>query len=83
MIFLLRLLLKVTEITAKHQKWPKISKKQFFFKAPADGRSPLQELEVGPRRAVPSIPSVPSILLNQTIKNKPLKTLLVSFIKNL
>ena len=53
---LLRLLLKVTEVTTEHQKWPKIStnivKSPFFCpkgkKAPAEGQSPPQELEVSP-----------------------------------
>ena len=43
---LLRLLLKVTEVTTEHQKWPEISKKKAFFypkgkKAPSEalGRS--------------------------------------------
>ena len=52
---LLRLLLNVTTVTTGHQKLPKIGKKSFFFlpqgqkKASAKGRSPPQELEVGPR----------------------------------
>ena len=54
---LLRLLLKVTEVTTEHQKWPKISENsiksptfaQRAKKAPALGRSPPQELEVSPR----------------------------------
>ena len=54
----LRLLLKVTEVTTDHQKWPKFGKKQtqkdIFLpegqkKASAEGRSPPQELEEGPR----------------------------------
>ena len=52
-----RLLLKVTEVTTEHQKWPKIGQNsiiRFFLperqKQPsAEGRSPPQELEVGPR----------------------------------
>ena len=54
---LLRLLLKVTKVTIGHQKLPKMgqnSKISTFFarrakKASAEGRSPPQELEVGPR----------------------------------
>ena len=54
---LLRLLLNVTTVTTGHQKSPKSgqnSKKSSFFarrakKASAEGRSPPQELEVGPR----------------------------------
>ena len=54
---LLRLLLKVTEVTTEHQKWPKVSQnsiKSSFFaqrakKALAEGRRPPQELEVGLR----------------------------------
>ena len=53
---LLRLLLKVTEVTTEHQKWPKVSQnsiKSSFFarrakKAVAGGQSPPQELEVKP-----------------------------------
>ena len=51
------LLLKVTEVTTEHQKWPKIInnriKRSFYGqrpngkKASNKGRSPLQELEVG------------------------------------
>ena len=49
------LLLKVTEVTTEHQKWPEVSqnsiKKVFFLpkgqKMPLDGgQSPPQELEV-------------------------------------
>ena len=54
---LLRLLLKVTKVTTGHQKLPKMGQNSiisFYFcpkgkKALAEGRSPLQELEVGPR----------------------------------
>ena len=54
---LLRLLLKVTKVTTVHQKLPKIGQNSliiFFFarrakKASAEGQSPPQELEVGPR----------------------------------
>ena len=54
---LLRLLLKVTKVTTQHQKWPKMgqnSKIGSLFarrgkKASAEGQSPPQELEVGPR----------------------------------
>ena len=54
---LLRLLLKITEVTTKHQKWPKVSQNSIissFFaqrekNSSAEGRSPPQELEVGPR----------------------------------
>ena len=54
---LLRLILKVTKVTIGHQKLPKMgqnSKINSFFarrakKASAEGRSPPQELEVGPR----------------------------------
>ena len=53
----LRLILKVTKFTTSHQKLPKIGptkyKKLFFAcrakKALAKDRSPLQELEEGPR----------------------------------
>ena len=53
---LLRLLLKVTEVTTEHQKWPEISTnsiKIYFFtrmgkKASAKGQSPPQVLEVNP-----------------------------------
>ena len=53
---LVRLLLKVTEITTEHQKWPKVSqnriKSSFFCQraknTSAGGQSPLQELEVKP-----------------------------------
>ena len=53
---LLSVLLKVTEVTTEHKKWPKVSKnsiKSSFFaqtakKASAGGRSPPQELEVKP-----------------------------------
>ena len=53
---LLMLLLKVTEVTTEHQKWPKVSqnsiKSPFFArrakKTSAGGRSPPQELEVKP-----------------------------------
>ena len=51
---LLMLLVKVTEVTNEHQKWPKVSQKSIkssFFaqratKTLAGGQSPLQELEV-------------------------------------
>ena len=46
----LRLLLKVTKITTGHQKFTKIGQNSiisFYF---PKGRSPPQELEVGPRR---------------------------------
>ena len=51
---LIRLLLKITEVTTEHQKLPKIStnsKKTFFLhewqkKVSAKGQSPAQELEV-------------------------------------
>jgi hypothetical protein len=54
---LLRLLLNVTTVTTGHQKSPKMGQnsiKSSFFarrakKASAEGRSPPQELEVGPR----------------------------------
>ena len=52
---LLRLLLKVTKVTTGHQKMPKMGQNSIissFFarkKASAEGRSPPQELEVGPR----------------------------------
>ena len=54
---LLRLLIKVTEVTTEHQKWPKVSQKSikspFFARraknASDGGRSPPQELEVSPR----------------------------------
>ena len=54
---LLRLLLKVTKVTTGHQKMPKIGQNSIissFFaqranKASAEGRSPPQEREVGPR----------------------------------
>ena len=52
---LLRLLLKVTKVTTGHQKWPKIGQNStitFYFARRAKialGRSPPQELEVGPR----------------------------------
>ena len=53
---LLRLLLKVIEVSTEHQKWPKISKnheKPFFAQrvkiALAVGQSPPQELEVSLR----------------------------------
>ena len=54
---LIRLLLKVTKVTSGHknrQKWPKQHNKLFFLpevqkKASAEGQSPPQELEVGPR----------------------------------
>ena len=54
---LLRLLLNVTKVTTEHQKLPKLgqnSMKSSFFarrakKASAEGPSPPQELEVGPR----------------------------------
>ena len=54
--FYLRLLLNVTTVTTEHQKLPKMSQsciKRFFFaprakKALAEGRSPPQEVEVGP-----------------------------------
>ena len=53
---ILRLLLKVTEVTTEHQRWPKVSKNSiknpFFARrakyASAGGRSPPQELEVKP-----------------------------------
>ena len=53
----LRLLLKVTEVTTGHQKWPKMGQSSIissFFarrtkKALDEGQSPPQELEVGPR----------------------------------
>ena len=51
------LLLKVTKVTTGHQKLPKMGQNSIissFFarrakKASAEGRSPPQELEVGPR----------------------------------
>ena len=51
------LLLKVTKVTTGHQKLPKVVQNSIissFFarrakKASAEGRSPPQELEVGPR----------------------------------
>ena len=54
---LLRLLLNVTKVTTGHQKSPKMGQNSIissFFarrakKASAKGRSPPQELEVGPR----------------------------------
>ena len=54
---LLRLLLKVTKVTTGHLKLPKIGKNSiissFFARrarnALAEGQSPQQELEVGPR----------------------------------
>ena len=54
---LLRLLLKVTKVTTGHQKLPKMGQNSIispFFtkrakKPSAEGRSPPQELEVGPR----------------------------------
>ena len=54
---LLMLLLKVTKVTTGHQKLPKMGQNSIisFFFAPrektalAEGRSPPQELEVGPR----------------------------------
>ena len=54
---LLRLLLKVTHVTTGHQKLPKMGQnsiiRSFFArrakKASAEGQSPPQELEVGPR----------------------------------
>ena len=54
---LLRLLLKVTKVTTGHQRWPKIGQNsiiRYFLpkgqkKPSAEGRSPSQELEVGPR----------------------------------
>ena len=48
---LLRLLLKVTKVTTGNQKWPKKHNKVFFSPKGKKslGRSPLQELEVGPR----------------------------------
>ena len=54
---LLRLLLKVTKVTTGHQKMPKMGQNSIissFFarrakKASDEGRSPPQELEVGPR----------------------------------
>ena len=50
---LLWLLLKITKVTTGHQKWPKQHNKLFFAqktkKASAEGPSPPQELEVGPR----------------------------------
>ena len=50
------LLLKVTEVTTEHQKWPKVSQNRMkgsFLpegqnKPSAGGRSPPQELEVKP-----------------------------------
>ena len=51
---LLRLLLNVTRVTTEHQKLSKQHKKLFFCqkgkKALAEGRSPPEELEVGPHR---------------------------------
>ena len=48
---LLRLLLKVTKVNTGHQKLPKQHKKPFFCPKGKKslGRSPPQELEVGPR----------------------------------
>ena len=54
---MIRLLLNVTMVTTGHQKLPKMGQnsiKSFFFalrakKALAEGRSPPQDLEVGPR----------------------------------
>ena len=54
---MIRLLLNVTMVTTGHQKLPKMGQKSIkssFFarrgkKALAEGRSPPQELEVGPR----------------------------------
>ena len=52
---LLRLLLKVTKVTTGHKKLPKMGQNSIissFFarkKALGEGRSPPQELEVGPR----------------------------------
>ena len=49
---LLRVLLKVTEVTTEHQKLPKISKnsitRSFFARWPKKPRS-KQELDVSPR----------------------------------
>ena len=54
---LLKLLLKITKVTTGHQKLPKMGQNRIitsFFaqrakKASAEGQSPPQELEVGPR----------------------------------
>ena len=52
---LLTLLLKVTEITKEHQKWPKISQYSIKSTFVGKGQSSPQELEGGPRSgAVPS-----------------------------
>ena len=47
MDYLLRLLLKVTKVTTGHQKWRKMGPNSII--SSAEGQSPLQELEVGPR----------------------------------
>ena len=68
---LLMLLLKITEVTTGHQKLPKVGqnsiRRSFFArrakKASSGGRSPPQELEVGPR-------SGPYILVYIKIKLK-------------
>ena len=46
---LLRLLLKVNEVTNGHQKWPKISKNSIKSPFLLEGQNKPRELEVSPR----------------------------------
>ena len=45
---LLRLLLKVTDVTTEHQKWPEISNNKKKHNNNKKGQSPPQELEESP-----------------------------------
>ena len=78
---LLMLLLKVTKVTIGHQKLPKVGQNSIitcFFarrakKASAEGRSPPQELEVGPRSRPYLLVNFKTILLKKETNQCPIR----------